>query len=108
MINSNMKALFIVVNAGFAELVVDNIRKYGSTGATIINARGISSLQKEIMGISIDREKEIVLTIIESRKADFIINAVKNDANFKNEAHGICFTLPVTKTVGLSAELENE
>ncbi len=100
--NTNMKALYIVVNAGFAEQVVEYIRTKGSTGATIINARGVSSLQKEILGISIDREKEVVLTIIESEKADIIMDAVKQNTNFRNESHGICFTLPVTKTVGLS------
>lgn len=102
MINTNMKALYIVINAGFAEQVVEYIRTMGSTGATIINARGVSSMQKEIMGISIDREKEIVLTIIESEKADTIMEAVKQNTVFKTEGHGICFTLPVIKTVGIN------
>jgi len=30
--STNMKALYIVVNAGFAEQVVDYIRSQGSTG----------------------------------------------------------------------------
>lgn len=107
MINTRMKALYIVVNAGFAEQVVEYIRSKGSTGATIINARGISSLQKEIMGISVDREKEIVLTIIESEKADLIMDAVKQNTTFKTEAHGICFTLPVSKTVGITTDMVN-
>lgn len=106
--NSNLRALYIVVNAGFAEQVVEYIRTKGSTGATIINARGISTLQKEIMGISVDTEKEIVLTIIESDKAELIMEAVKQNPTFKTEAHGICFTLPVTKTVGLSKGIVNE
>jgi len=99
--NSDMKALFIVVNAGFAEQVVDLVRSKGASGATIINARGISSLHKEIMGISIDREKEMVLTLVDSDTADKIMETVKQSTNIKSEAHGVCFTLPVTKTVGL-------
>jgi hypothetical protein len=43
-------------------VVVDFIRSQGATGATIINARGINAVQKDILGISIDIEKEIVLT----------------------------------------------
>ncbi|HHV29514.1 P-II family nitrogen regulator [Acetivibrio mesophilus] len=99
--NGNMRALYIVVNAGFAEQVVDFIRSQGSSGATIINARGISSLQKEIMGISIDREKEVVLTLTDSEIADKIMEAIKLNAAFKSEAQGICFTLPVSKAIGL-------
>ncbi|GAE88824.1 P-II family nitrogen regulator [Acetivibrio straminisolvens] len=99
--NTNMKALYIVVNAGFAEQVVEYIRSQGSTGATIINARGVSALQKEIMGISVDREKEVVLTITESEIADKIMEAIKLNTSFKTEAQGICFALPVSKVVGL-------
>ncbi|NLK88203.1 MAG: P-II family nitrogen regulator [Clostridiaceae bacterium] len=99
--SNNMKALYIVVNAGFAEQVVDFIRSKGSSGATIINARGISSLHKEIMGISIDREKEIILTLTDIETADKIMEDVKRNTAFKSEAHGVCFTLPVSKAVGI-------
>lgn len=102
--NTDMKALYIVVNAGFAEQVLGYIRTKGSTGATIINARGISALQKDIMGISVDTEKEIVLTVIESLKADAIIDAINQNTLFKTEARGVCFTLPVTKSVGIASE----
>lgn len=106
--NNHLKALYIVVNAGFAEQVVDYIRSKGSTGATIINARGMSAFQKEIMGISVDREKEIILTIIDSEKADIIMDTVKQDPTFKSEANGICFTLPVIKTAGINTGITNE
>lgn len=102
--NSDMKALYIVVNAGFAEQVVDFLRSKGATGATIINARGISSLQKKIMGISTDVEKEMILTLIDNETAEKIMEAVKEKLGFKSEAQGICFALPVTKAIGLSPQ----
>jgi|BioPla2DNA2_1021312.scaffolds.fasta_scaffold04607_3 nitrogen regulatory protein PII len=105
MINGNMKALYIIVSAGFSEQVVENIRSLGSTGATIINARGINSLHKGIMGISVDREKEIILTLTDDETADKIMEAVKKNGAFKSEANGICFTLPVSKVVGISQNL---
>ncbi len=100
--NNNMKALYIVVNVGFAEQVVELIRAKGSVGATIINSRGISSMHKEIMGISTDSEKEMILTLTDTETAEAIMEAVKQNIGFKTEAHGIAFTLPVAKTVGLS------
>ncbi|MFT4145468.1 MAG: P-II family nitrogen regulator [Mobilitalea sp.] len=101
MINSNMKALYIVVNVGFAEQIVEYVLSKGAVGATIINARGISSMHKDIMGISTDSEKEMILTLTDNETADKIMECVKQYAGFKTEAHGICFTLPVTKTIGL-------
>lgn len=102
MIDSNLKALYIVVNMGFAEKVVEYIRTQGSCGATIINARRYSFQHKEIMGISTDKEKEIVLTVVNSETADKIMESIKQYSGFKSEAHGICFTLPVSSAVGLS------
>ena len=101
MSDSNMKALYIVVNVGFAEKIVEYIRSYGSCGATIINARRYSFQHKEIMGINTDKEKEIVLTIIDSDAADRIMNSIKQYTGFKTQAHGICYTLPVSSAVGL-------
>lgn len=95
-----MKALYIVVNVGFAEMVVDFIRSQGATGATVINARGVCALPKEILGISVDTEKEIVLTVIDGERADKIMEAVRQNQTFKSDAHGICFALPVEKVVG--------
>lgn len=102
MFNSNMKALYIIVNAGFAEQIVELVRSKGSVGATIINARGISSMHKEIMGITTDTEKEIILTLTDNETADKIMETVKQCTGCKSDAHGICFALPVTKVVGLS------
>ncbi len=103
--NSNIKALYIIVNAGFAEQVVELVRLKGAAGATIINTRGISSLHKEIMGISTDTEKEMILTLTDAETADKIMEAIKTNTGFKTEAHGICFTLPVSETVGLSQNI---
>ncbi|MFU0828091.1 MAG: Transcriptional regulator [Lachnoclostridium sp.] len=102
MTDRNLKALYIVVNMGFAEKIVEYIRSQGSCGATIINARRYSFQHKEIMGISTDKEKEIVLTVIDSDAADRIMDSIKHYSGFKTEAHGICFTLPVSNAVGLS------
>ena len=100
--SEKMKALYIVVNMGFAELVVDFIRSQGATGATIINARSVCAFQKEIMGISLCAEKEMVLTLIDRENAAKIMEAIKQDPKFKAEANAICFALPVEKAVGLS------
>ena len=75
-----LKALYIIVNAGFASTVVDIARTLGSTGATIINARGSVSNPKTILGITIDTEKEIVLSVVEKEIAIKIVATIKEKA----------------------------
>ena len=90
-----LKALYIIVNAGFSSEVVKIARSLGSTGATIINARGSVAKPKTILGITIDTEKEIILSVVEKEIAEKIANAIKEEAGVGTAAHGLCFFLPV-------------
>lgn len=90
-----LKALYIIVNAGFSSEVVEIARSVGSTGATIINARGSVAKPKTIFGITIDTEKEIVLSIVEKDVAIKIMEKVKETSGVGTPAHGLCFFLPV-------------
>lgn len=93
----DIKAVYIVVNAGFAEDIVEMTRKVGAAGATIVNARGAGPVQQEIMGISIDVEKEMVLILAEEDTAEKILAVVKEKAGSKSPANGFCFTMPVAR-----------
>ena len=98
-----LKALYIIVNAGFSSEVVEIARSLGSTGATIINARGSVAKPKTILGITIDTEKEIVLSVVEKDIAVKIMEQVKEKAGVGTAAHGLCLFLPVemsTLTIG--------
>jgi nitrogen regulatory protein PII len=95
MIMKELKALYIIVNAGFSAEVVEIARAHGSTGATIINARGSVAKPKTILGITIDTEKEIVLSVVEKSVAVKIAEAIKEKAGVGTAAHGLCFFLPV-------------
>lgn len=90
-----LKALYIIVNAGFSAEVVNIARSVGSTGATIINARGSVAKPKTIFGITIDTEKEIILSVVEKDVAVKIMEQIKEKAGVGTAAHGLCFFLPV-------------
>lgn len=96
---NNMKALYIIVNAGFADEVVEIAREAGAGGATIINARGTGVVHKAILGITIDAEKEMILSLVDGDTAEKIILAVKG---LKSPVNGICFMLPVEKVVSVN------
>ena len=92
---NELKALYIIVNAGFASEVVDIARSVGATGATIINARGSVAKPKTILGITIDTEKEIVLSVVKKDVAVKVMEKVKEKAGVGTPAHGLCFFMPV-------------
>ena len=98
-----MKALFIIVNAGFAEDVVDITREAGVTGATIFSARGEGARHVKFMGMTVDTEKEMILSITDKASAERAMETVKEKAGFKTPAHGVCLLMPVEKVIGLRA-----
>ena len=98
---SNIKALIIIVNAGFSNEAIKIARDSGATGATILNARGESLRHEVFMGISVDSEKEIILCLVEEIVADKIMSTIQEKAGLKTPAHGICYTLGVEKIIGI-------
>ena len=101
---NSMKALFIIVNAGHVDDVMDIVRTVGVLGATIINSRGNGSRHEVFMGITVDSEKEVVLCIVSEETAIKAMEALREKAGIKTPAHSICFTLPVEQTVGITPE----
>lgn len=98
----NIKALFIILNAGHADEVIDIARDNGVKGATILHARGAGARHESFMGITVDSEKEMVLCIVEDETSVKTMAAIKEKAGIKTPAHCICFTLPVEDLLGIS------
>lgn len=99
---NNLLALHIIVNAGYADEVIEIARENGARGATILNARGSAPKHQVFMGITIDTEKEIVLCLTTRETCDKVMLAVKENAGAGTNAHAVCFSLPVDKTLGIN------
>lgn len=99
-----MKALMIVVNAGFADDIIDATREVGVRGATIFNARGEGAHHKSILGITVDTEKDLILCVVDTITAEKAMDVIKEKFGIKTPAHSICFTMPVDKIVGINIE----
>ena len=91
----DMKALFIIVNAGFSEEVIDIAREAGAGGATVLNARGEGLVHKSILNISLEVEKEMVISIVTKEVAEKTMADIKEKAGIDSDARGICFMLPI-------------
>ena len=100
--NGNMKALFMIMNAGLCEEVMDIVREAGIKGATILSVRGGSAQHETILGITVDTEKDLIISITDKETAEKAMAAIKEKAGIKTPAHTVCFTIPVEKVVGLT------
>lgn len=95
-------AIFVIVNKGSADDVVDAAVAVGARGATIINGRGTGIHEQKILfAFPVEPEKEIVLIIAQSSLADVIVEKIRNDFHIDTPGMGILFTMNLKETYGL-------
>lgn len=96
------EAIFVIVDKGEGENVIESAKKAGSQGATLINARGSGiHEQAKLLGMDIEPEKEIILLLSESHKTEEIIETVAKENHLDDPGRGILFTVDVRRTLGL-------
>ena len=95
----NHELVVCIVNAGFAQNVMEAARTAGAKGGTIIRARGSANPEaKEFFNIDIQPNKEIVLILVPKAIKDDVLKAVYKECGLGEDAQGIAFSLPVHRT----------
>ena len=94
--------VIVVVEKGKAEEVIEAANKAGSTGGTIINARGagIHEVQK-FFSLEIEPEKEEVFIITKNENKDKIVASIRENLKIDEPGKGILYVLDVNEVYGL-------
>lgn len=99
---SMYKAVFVIVDKGKGETVMDVAREAGARGGTIINARGSGIHETAVfLNMEIEPEKEIVLMLTPVDATESIVNAVRHGLKIDEPGNGIIFVQSVTETYGI-------
>ena len=98
---SKCVAIISIMDKGNADAVMESAREAGATGGTIVKAKGTGAELAKFFGISISEEKEMLYIIAKREKRDDIMYAIMDKAGPNTDAHGIVFSLPVDKVVGI-------
>ncbi len=101
------KLIITIIKKGRAEKIIEAARTAGARGGTIMHGRGVGVHEhKKILGIPIEPEKEIVLTLIHEDKVDVVLKAIVEAGNLNKPGTGIGFVLDVEKVVGIVGLVE--
>ena len=100
-ISDSRTLIITIVNRGWGDTVIEASMKAGAEGGTVLFGRGTGIHEKKkIMGIPIEPEKDIVLTITPPNKTDTILTEIVRVARLGEPGKGIAFALPVDRFVG--------
>lgn len=97
-----------VIGRGFADYVVSAARDAGATGATILYGRGTADVDKYVMGISLQPEREVVLILVKKEERRKIMQEIADKTSLLEEGRGLCFSLPVDDVYGIKRVAEQK
>ena len=100
--NEDYKLVMSIVKRGFESDVLEAAKSVGHFGAAIMQAKGVSKMQKRFFGFSVDPENTVVMMIVKSELVVPVMKAIYSSADFKSEARGMIFALPVSLVAGMN------
>ncbi len=101
----NHEVIICIVNAGFADSVMEAAKEFGARGGTVIHARGTANSEAvKKFEIPVSPEKEMVMILVKTEIKDDILHALYRAVGLKTPGQGIAFSMPVDAVVGLSEE----
>jgi nitrogen regulatory protein P-II 1 len=99
----NASLIVSIVRKGWGSTVLEASVRAGAQGATVLFGRGAGiNEQEKIFGVSIEPEKEIVLTVTFPEQTATILDEIVRTAELNTTGRGIAFVLPVEKVVGVA------
>jgi nitrogen regulatory protein PII len=91
-----------IVRKGWGDTVLEASTKAGAHGGTVLFGRGTGiHEQQKILGISIEPEKEIVLTLTYADQVAGILQEIVRAAELETPGNGLAFVVSVDKVAGV-------
>ena len=104
---TNASLIVSIVRKGWGSTVLEASVKAGARGGTVLFGRGAGIHERDkIFGMSIEPEKEIVLTVVSADQVDTILGAIVESVGLDEIGRGIAFVLPVDRVVGVVQALK--
>lgn len=101
--------ILAVAQQGNAQAVMDEARKAGAGGGTVLHAKGVGEEYAErFLGFSLAAEKEMILIVTRHEQKNDIMRAIMDGAGVHSPAHTVLFSMPVEDVVGLRSVMKPE
>jgi nitrogen regulatory protein PII len=98
-----------IVRKGWGNTVLETSVKAGAQGGTVLFGRGAGIHEQEkILGIPIEPEKEIVLTVTDSNRVETILEEIVRAVELNEPGRGLAFVIPLDKVVGVAHSEEKK
>lgn len=98
---TDISLIVSIVRKGWGNTVLEASINAGAHGGTVLFGRGTGIHERQkIMGIPIEPEKEVILTVARSGQTDTIMEEIIKAAELRKPGAGAVFVVPVEKVFG--------
>jgi len=94
--------IMAIANRGYVDDIMEIAREAGVRGGTVIHAIGNRAGDDgKFFGISVAREKELILMVVEKEIRSAVMKAITEGAGHQTKAKCVLFSLPVNGVAGI-------
>ncbi len=97
------KLVVTIVKRGFETDVLEAAKSIGSNGAILMQAKGVSKIQEKFFGFSLNPENTTIMILVKKQNVVPTMKAIYSVIDFKSDARGMVFALPVSLVAGMDA-----
>lgn len=98
----NVRCIIAIVERGKADKIVNEAKKAGAKGATVLYGRGTGQTEAlKFFNIYIESSKELIIILSNEDNYRPIYDAIVEAGKLKEPGTGIVFTLAVSNLIGL-------
>ena len=98
----NHELIVVILNEGYADLVMDAARAAGAGGGTVLHAKGTQPGESsQFFGLSIAEEKELIIIVSKASEKAAIMKAIAENCGPGTPSGAISFSLPISAVAGL-------
>ena len=106
-VGDHFKLLIVIVKKDLARRVLKACKKAGSEGGTVLQGRGIGHHNEgSILGVKIEPEKAVILTVVPNDKVDPVISKVRASVRLDKPGTGIAFVVNSRSICGIAHLLQ--
>ena len=94
--------IWVSVNSGFSDDVIDAAREAGAKGGTVMKGRRRNSAKvSQNFGLPLQDEQDFVMIVVPKAKKTQVMSAICSQCGLNSNAHGIVLSMPVDEIMGL-------
>ena len=93
--------IYVILNHGYVDEVMDAARDAGAGGGTVLHAKGSGSqYASQFLGMSLSDDKDLILIVVKAEKKAGIMQHIAEETGITHPAGAICFSVPVSGLAG--------